>query len=265
MSFTVSFAEMLGYPQSEWQQGEFDAERRVFVAWSDRVQFLLELDTWENAQYPYSDGPANAFVRHVRIQPVGKQIATYGSYANYNYCIIQIFHSTRGPQWDHTLGVILEEQIHPAGQYQTVSTRKLKWSSDSKWVEQPDAPRSDWTLYEYTLHYQRLLYVPNWVNIATNVVNAYPFFTKTLYTAAGMKLAFPAETLRYCGSSVSCTWSLGKVARYDVLARFLYKDSGWNKFWRPNGVDSDTGGAWEQMKLETGETYKPYKPIVFPF
>lgn len=252
MAFSVSFAEMYGYPKSQWDEGEFDAERRVLVNWNDRVKFLTELDAYPNFLYPYSDGPEGATARRAKVVPFGASTAAESSsYADYDYALIQIFHTTRGPQWDTTLGVHITERLYPAGQYKMVSRTNLRWE-DGEEVEAGDEPRLDDTLYEYEVKYQRLLSVPTWVLTRPGVCNS------NAVTGKVIRIEFAAQTLKYTGCTISVTWSLGRVKRYDVSANFLFKASTWNKFWRPDGGAS---GAWEIMKIAGGGQYIQHTPV----
>lgn len=256
MAFSVSYAEMHGYPRSEWDQGEFDAERRVLVAWSDRVTFLNELDVYPNFLYPYADGPAGATAKKAKIFPFGASTAASGSsLASYQYALIQIFHTTRGPQWDTTLGVHIQERITPAAQYYMASRRKLRWYNDNAELSPNDEPRLDDTLYEYTVKYSRLLSVPAWVLTRPGVCNSNSVTCQTI------PITFVPYTLRYTGATISVSWSLGLTKRYDVSASFLFKSSGWNTFWRPDGGTAGTGG-WEKLKTQAGNEYIQHQPVV---
>ena len=252
MAFTVTYREMYGYPRSGWADGEFDAERRIFCAWSDRVTYITELDAYPNCQYPYSDGPANALVRRVKINPFGKSTGS-GSTAAYEWCIIQVWHSTRGPVWDTALGVFISEKVFPAFQYKMVDPSNLRWDDDSATVNDDDAPRLDDCLYEYLVTYSRLSALPAWVLTRPGICNS------NVVTGKTVPLSWPIGTLKYNGCSINSTYSLGTTLKYDVTAKFLFKASGWNTFWRPDGGVGGAGG-YEAMKTADGTTYVQHTP-----
>jgi len=253
MAYSVSFAEMHGYPVSKWESGEFDAERRVLVAWGDRVTFLEETDSYPNCCYPYGDGPSSALAYKAVVHPFSGMDGSSG-FATYEFALIQIFYSTRGPVWDTDLSVLMLEEMRQASQYGIVSKKNLKWASDGAELGPNDEPRLDSPLYEYTISFSRLLALPAWVLTRPGIVNA------GVVSGKQINLAFPAQTLRYTGCDISCVWSMARVARFNVTARYLVKLSGWNKFWRTDGGPNGTGG-WESLKTTSGNDYIQYEPV----
>lgn len=245
MAFSVDYEELDGYPRSAWDEGHFDAERRVLVAWEDRVTFLTELDQYANLQYPYDDGPSEALVKRVKIFPFDCP-QNEGSLAEYNWSVIQILHSTRGPKWSTGLGAYIHETFRPGSQYLGVDGGNLRWSSDDAKVEPGDHPTLDYTLGEYTVTFYRLLTVPAWVLTRPGVCNS------NVVAAKILPLSFAAQTLKYNGCTIDAEWSLGKLLRYTVSAKYLFKASKWNYYWRP---DASGGGNWEQMETVDGDTY----------
>lgn len=261
MAFTVTYTEMDGWPRGGWQAGEFDAERMIRVAWTDRAQFLAELDTYPNNQYPYADGPADAIVRRVKTIPFGASTAASGSsLASYEYALIQVWHSTRGPVWNTLLSCLVQENLFPAPQLKFVSRQNLRWKSDNKEVLASDEPQLDDTLYEYVVSFSRLLTLPAWVLTRPGVCNSNSVAILLNPTLGTWALTMQPETLKYNGCEISGKWSLGLVARWNVTASFLFKGSKWNWYWRPDGGPLQQGG-WEQMVTKTGADYIQHTPV----
>lgn len=256
MAISVNYEELDGYPRSTWESGDFDAERRVLVAWSDRVQFLVELDTYPNNLYPYSDGPAEAIVRRAKIVPFDAPGEPQDVLATYQWAIIQIIHSTRGPEYLPGLNIQVRERYFPAYSYQTVSRAGHHWQPDGKPVQANDEPRRENVLSEYHCELINLLSLPGWVLTRKGVINTMPVQPLILGTPP-----FAPYTLKYEGCTIEGKWSLGKLRRYDVLARYTHNPNLWNHFWRPDGGDDGTGG-FEKQTNKKGNEYiqEPLEP-----
>lgn len=251
MSFTVSFSEMHGYPKSEWNAGEFESERRVLVAWDDRVTFLSELDTYPNFLYPYSDGPSGATARRARILPFGKSTAAAGSsYADYEYALVQIFHTTRGPSYDPNYGYIVE-RLMVGGRAFAVDPTNLRWASDNSDIALNDSPVLELGELEYRVSFHQQISLPSWILSRPGLCNS------NVFPTAGLGIAFGAQTLKYMGSDVTATYSMSRLPRYDIYATFKYKPSGWNTYWRPDL----NGGGWDTIKTADGDDYIQHTPV----
>lgn len=258
MAITTDHWELHGWPRSTWENGVFDGERKLLVPWGDRATFLGELDTYPNNQWPYADGPSGAYARKARITPFSGAPASPSSLASYDWSVIQVWYSTDGPQWDSSLGAMIQENLYPASQYSVVSRAKLKWKSDGRALSANDEPRLDDTLYEYVVRLSGISHLPSWVTTYPGVCNSNVVSTKILQTSAGF-IGFPVETLKYNGCVAEATYAMGTTAKYEVVAKFLYKKSGWNKFWRPDG---GTGaGGWETLQTAEGDDYVQHTPV----
>lgn len=251
MAFTVSYAEMHGYPRSEWNAGEFEAERRVLVAWDDRFNFLVELNAYPNFLYPYSEGPAEATAQRAKIFPFGKSTAGAGSsLADYEYALIQIFHTTRGPSYNPNYGFIIE-RLSRAGAAIAVDPTNLRWASDSEQVLPNDAPVFDRIDLEYHVSFRQQISLPSWILSRPGLCNSNAFPT------AGLGIVFAAQTLKYMGADVTAKYAMSRLPRYDIDATFKYKPSGWNTYWRPDL----NGGEWDTIKTAGGDNYIQHTPV----
>ena len=213
----VSYEELDGWPRSTWDQGDFDGERRMLCAWSDRVALLNELDAnpfWPTSNYP--EGPADALIRSARIFPFARMLGN--TYAEYEWCVILARYSTRGPQWDAINKLYIEETLDPSGMSFSVDSENLRWVSDEEPVLANDAPTNHDYLVEYQVSFHFLTSLPTWILSRPGLVNANTFGT------AGLGfVSFAPGTLKYMGSAVRGTYSLAKLPRYTVTAKFSYK------------------------------------------
>lgn len=248
----VSYEELDGWPQSYWDRGDFYGERRLLCAWSDRVSLLNELDAdfqWPTSLYP--EGPSAALARTARVIPFGRMPLTSSqNYAEYEWAIIQVHYSTKGPKWDAINKLFIEETMDPAFMSFSVDNANLRWKNDDKRVEPNDAPVNHDCLLEYQIAFHFLTSLPTWILARPGLCNSNTFIT------AGLGISFAPYTIKYMGSSIRGTYSLAKLPRYHVTAKFLFKWSEWNKFWR-----HDTA-AWEYMVNKDGDDYIQHTPVV---
>lgn len=244
MAFTVSFAEVHGWPRAKWEAGQFTAERRVQVYWEDQYQFLAELNQYPNYLYPYSNGPADATARAIEILPMGKSTAS-GSYASYQWAIMRIIHTTKGPRYSQLQKWSLNEQLVPSYQTSAVDTTGMTWTSGGVAVAANEAPWLDAVEYDYIVTVAEAPRVPPFVMASPNIINWDAVPTSFL------GVTFPPRTLRYCGADVRVSYSMGTTAKYTTVLRYKYKHSEWNKYWRAKTQ------AWETMSIN-GSVYYQY-------
>jgi hypothetical protein len=254
----VTQAEMHGWPRGKWTQGEFDGTRRIMCFWTDAAALLAELDTdpfWPDVAYPF--GPKDALIRQAEVVPFGKSTAEAGSTtASYQYAIVNCLYSTRGPKWDAINNMYVEEVLDPAFHSFAVDPTNLRWDSDNKQVMPNDAPIDHDVLYEYRVYFHNLTSLPAWVLSRPGLCNSNSFPT------ARLGIVFAPETLKYMGCTIHGRYSLAKLPRYDLVARFTHKWSEWNKFWRPDKVgNSGYAGTWEKIKTKAGDEYKQHPPV----
>jgi hypothetical protein len=79
-----------------------------------------------------------------------------------------------------------------------------------------------------------------------------------LYTSPLLGIGFAAERLLYTTPTISAEVTLGKLTRYHVTTRCLYRPVSWNYQWRA------ATHQWEAVYLSDGTTpYKQYTPVTF--
>lgn len=241
----VTSWEMYGWPRGRWDRGSFDGERRIMCAWDSVLALMQELDAspnWPWAQYPW--GAADALIKMAEVIPFGASTAAAGSaYADYEWALVVARYTTKGPTY--TNNQYIEETLDPAWLSCSVDETKLRWS-DGALVDPNDAPDLHDALVEYQRRFYYMTSLPAWILVKPGGCNAN---TVTTYLMPG--IAFAPETLKYQGASVQVSYKLGHVKTFNVTAKFTYKWSGWNNYWRP-GSD---GGAWEPIYTVGGDQY----------
>lgn len=253
----ATYWEMHGWPRGRWERGAFDGERRLMCAWSDILLTMAELDAnlfWPYAANQYPWGAADALIYSADVIPFGKSTATGGDtqkYNSYEWAMIVCKYTTRGPKYYPGKGYV-EETLDPAFQSYTVDSKNLRWKSDDKQVEPNDAPTAHDALLEYQVAFTHLETLPAWILTYPGGVNA------STVTTLGFGISFPAQTLKYMGCALKGTYSLGWQRRYTLVAKFVYKWSGWNTFWRH---DSTSTNKWEAIKVKGDGDYIQHQPI----
>lgn len=289
MAFSVDFYELHGYPKGRWDRGEFDGIRRIFCEWDDLLTLLTELDA--DPVWPYSFGPINAYVRRMDIEPFCRQTNDPGErYADYEYAICTIYHSTRGPTW-YNETTWVEEEMFPAQSVQKIQFQQLRWDPPNRlnnqvnenlveWEETPTKVHGEY-IYRATFH--RLTALPAWVLTRPGTVNINPFVTMIL------GITFVPDCLRYDGATINRKYTLGKLPYYDVTANFRVhsfntsapgtllgvQQGGWNLHWNIRYTDATPGSGWAVLMREpalpagggghafvAGDRYWNYPPII---
>lgn len=234
MAFTVEFEEVEGYPRSRWTRGIFLGTRRLRCAWADRVSLLTELDLDANLPWPYPDGPDDALLFQMSLDPLGKQTGAAGLIAAYDHAIVTCWYANDGPRLYGTMGAVTE-QIVGGGQTAKLPSAGLHWATPTGVIVEPnEAPAL--TVYEfvYQVTFHRQKAVPSWVRLRTRRVNPVPYSTFLL------GYVFPAQTMLYQPAYITVTASVGRLTTYEVTVRYRIHPSwadvqqyvGWNTWWR---------------------------------
>jgi hypothetical protein len=254
----VAFAEMHGYPKSRWEHGEFTSERLLMCYWADRVDVLFWLDA--NFFYPYADGPQEALIRGVHIEPFGVSTASEGSsYAAYEWCLLRVIHSTKGSKWNAYNMVRMEETIYPSASLLSVPLDNLRWASDEEPLPEGMRLGYDEHRMDYVVKFERLKMLPSWILTWPGTVNA------NLLISPTYGLYFQPGVVKYMGAvcrrvqNFSPYGGIGSVPTFDVTAMFQIKPSGWNKYWRADTM------TWDDIETTDGTPYIQYPTINMNF
>ena len=232
---TVAYAEMQGFPIGKWKGGYFDGRRQLKVAWLEAAALLNAL---ENTSWPYSDGPNSCTPSEATIRPFpGCQQRGSGSLASYEYALVDVLYTTRGPRWINNQKVT--EEINPFAKALPVRPEgKLFWN-DGTAVTNNVILRENGLQYDIT--FNDLTSMPSAVTDYCGYANS------NTVTSLTLGRSFAPETLLYVGPKVTAVYSWGHLPRYNVKYSFHYWPYGHNKVFRP-------GVGYEYIYNGTSET-----------
>ena len=226
MGTPVTYAEMQGFPQGRWNNGEFDGHRRLKVAWASAAELLSQL---EGTTWPYSTGPNNCYGWRADIKPFpGCQQGGSGSEASYDWALVDIYYTTRGPTHVSHLGGYVKETLSPYTRTSRVNHSGLYWSTATA-IAANEAPTATWHGSKYQITYSNLTIPPaNFLNYS-GCVNSNTVASYTL------SMSFLPQTLLYAGTVTSVNYGWGQSPRWSASHRFEYWPPGHNTFYRQGG------------------------------
>lgn len=250
MAFTIDHHEMFGYPRARWVEGHFVGRRQIMVKnWSERWEFLKELNQAVNLPYPYSDGPTDALARAAAVKGFGwvarDQDGPFPRLALYEKAVVTVDYSTRGPVL--IAGQLVSERIEHSTTHKAFDTSGLRWeSADSDIrVNVGEVTRFDAGL-DYVLRYHQTLGMPLWLFITPGTVNSNTVGCLTL------PFSFAPYTVRYRGCVIERSAGLGMLPAFDIIVRCSIAPGTWRKFWRPQT------GQYETIYIAGGGEYRNY-------
>lgn len=250
----VTYAEMQGYPTGRWADGDFYGKRRLKVAWSDASALLEEL---ENTSWPYADGPNLCTPWQAIIKPFPHvRMDGTNSIASYDWAMIDVDYTTKGPVWNDTLSISVYETTSPYTRVHKIKAdSKLYWDATCE-TGIDYSPICEWHGLKYKLTFSGLDSAPTPALDYIRYVNSNDVGTYTL------GLSFPAETLMFAGATVDSKFNWGKLARYSVTYNFIYWPAGHNKMFRPGSGFVD---VYYKNANGDGVLYEPYGKTLFSF
>jgi hypothetical protein len=246
----VEYAEMQGFPIGRWQNGYFDGQRRLKVAWNQSSALLNEL---EGTSWPYSDGDnyCTPYRADIRPMPNCRQRGS-DSIASYDYAIIDMYYTTRGPRWQPLQSQYIEERISSCTKSFKVNTKDaLEWADGTE-IASGDAPTIMEHGLRYDITYDKVTSMPSQVMSFVGYVNNNSVYSPTL----GM--TFAADTLMYVGADVASHYSWGKLPRFKITYKFDYWPYGHHMKFR-------SGKGYEVMYDTDGNIFYPYLRTAFSF
>jgi len=244
---------MQGYPQGRWQDGEFDGRRQLKVAWSSAASLIASL---ENTSWPYDDGPNACTPRRADIKPFpGCRQRGSGSVASYDYALVDMYYTTRGPKLHATLQQYITEDISSFSKVFRINAGALYWG-DGVQVSQNDSPMVQNHGLRWDISYNRLTSIPSYCLGYVGYVNS------NAVTSPTLGRVFAAGTLLYKGAKIRANYSWGKLARYSVTYSFYYWPYGHNKVFR-----SGSSSLYEYIYSDAAATtlFSPYPATTFYF
>jgi len=254
----VDYYEVNGFPQSNWQNGKFEAVRRVRTAWADRTNFILWIDTYPNNMYPYDEGPPDAWVSSISTVPVARQ-----GKENYNprsgspgdprtyiieratYLEAEITIRYNTETIGYLGGIKVAEWIRPDTEMYKRDYSIFQWSGGTL-LREGESPTHTLYTFQYVVKYLNIMAFPDWVQSNIGTCNTNTFWTYGLWSS------FPPQTLLYQPPTIEATLTTGNVRTYNLTCYYRYRPWSWNYHWR-----QDTQ-AWEPVYLLDGTQYIQY-------
>ena len=255
MAITTTHYEMHFSPQSRWVRGEFDGWRTFMVPWNSRDEFIIEIGTYPEWTWNGAEGPSDALAYRVDIRPYPntKQKAALGSsYSTYDWALIRVAYSTRGPKF--TDGYSVEEWITPAASGKSILPGSKTWNDGETLVSTTNSHLVK-EIHGGTFHQKRsrltAVQVPS--NLYTNIGSV----NSNAVTPKLLPVGFAAGQLLYVTPYVHAefAWDSGLV--YTVEYRYKIHANNWNKHWNPETAQ------YEFVKHASGNIYYHYPVVAF--
>lgn len=246
----VNFVTLDPYPRSVWRNGAFRGESRLKCKWADRATLISEL---EGTAWPYPDGPSDALPFEAETFPWGRQLASNSQTTDYEWAIIKVVWRAGGYTPRRINNFRITESFEPTQFSSTIDFRHAlaHWTTQERRVEYGEIPA--WTQYGlmYSLTVHNVLAVPTAIYDRVGCCNSNAVASYTL------NKSFAAETLKYVPPTVKWTFTLARVATYDITYRFDFWPFGWNTHFNPR-----TAG-WEPIRDSDGNRKIFFPPVAY--
>lgn len=222
----VQYAEMQGYPIGKWSGGDFDGYRRLKVAWDSIYNLLSSL---ENTAWPYATGPSACTPISATVKPFpGCRQHGSGNKASYDWAMVDMRYTTRGPTWKKSLGYSVHETTSPFTQVKQIDPDgKLFWNNnDTNPLTTREGPIAQWHGMKFSLTFSGLRTAPSGAWDYLKYVNS------NAVTSYTLGRTFAAGTLLYKGAVIGANYAWGRMPRYSVTYEFIYWPPGHNTIFR---------------------------------
>lgn len=245
--------ELAGWPKSIWDQGDFRGERKIVCAWADRVWMLAELDSAEEARWPYDDGPSQTVTDPVAVVPYrakidplpgGAHTNATGAMAAYDKAVITVTYG----MWYQSYGGsnnFINERIEPWTENKTISGTGLFWrSSNGTPFKDTETIGRVYSGFNYITTFRNQYVLPvELLSYCGHVNNADVFAPMLGINFEAETLLFRGVTLERAAQNSAQVWHVHRV--------LSYRHYGWNKEWNPAGGEAGTGD-YEEVYTATG-------------
>lgn len=260
MAFSVDYQELAPSPNSRWRNGVFQATRMLQCAWTDRVTFLLELDTYPNNIYPHDEGPAPpyaALAQSVQIRGYD-QVSSGGTSPvkiAYDTAVLTVEYDNRGPYIIG--GQKVTERIRPSAYVKRLPAERLRWENNAgPGVDYGDAPSYPLFFATYEITFHELTSVPGNAYAYVNYVNSNPV---TCYTIGH---TFAAGTIVKRMPDVYQVTTMSGSPATNVKYMFEINPFGWNNHFRtPAALNG--ANPWQPMYVDAGGQLVLYPSVAF--
>jgi len=252
---SVSYTTMDGYPQGRWIRGDFFGTTKLKCEWHDSDNLLNEINTspWWPSEYGF--GPTSAVAYDASVEPFAVQTGT-GATSDYNYALVTVKYTTRGPEWVAGHGSITET-FSAAAMALPVAEDVLYWADGTPLnpneIENPVLYVQEWRIKWDQIADPVPVY---WAAvIGSSLVGCTNSNQVWAFTSSQ---SFAAGTLRFIPPTIQTTFGIGTAARKTVTLTLQYHPYGWNYFW-----NTKLGGFYAVYSA-AGIRYTPYTPSTFP-
>jgi len=252
----ITFYEMDGYPQEEWDHQGFSAVRKLIVSWEYAAALRLALMGHPGQVYPYLPS-MQARVNGVGLQPFGKsqQHTFYQDMTWYDWALLTVRYGTprledkqpypesvdpvkhRNPQ------AAISESLQPTAEALKLDHTLFYWSVGGDALKPDEAPVRVVQRMSYSLTRHNLLTVPMEAYTSIGKCNS-DVVTPILMSS----LSFAVNTLLFQPPRINLSADEFGKPQFDVTYGFAYKEEGWRKYWRPDSK------AYEQIKLVSDDS-----------
>lgn len=263
-----AYYEEAGWPKSAWNNGQFEATRRLICDWEDRLWLIDWLGRFPNGIYPYTEGPLDppAIVVYAGIEGMGEQGSETQIYgpgdppgrtgsdllATYPKAKVTAKYTTEGPRLQPG-GTLLSEWLRPTAQTHALSHASFSWD-DAAGTRVREGERPYFTRYgfEHVVRLHQVIAVPPWVTAYVGTCNLNPV------AGAVIPITYAPQTLIYQPPTIQTSIDLGRgLPTFDITVHFKFKPTGWNTFPR------ESTGQDEPMYVTGGSQYIRYPPVIY--
>lgn len=255
-AINVDYVELQGSPTETLGGGGYQAQRRLKVAWTDRLLLAQQLLGHQNLTtlvfYLPDTMPGNpsAYCHHVSIAPFTGDVVNAsstdsraGTYAfaelTADYQIDPLHRTGSGSEvFSETLEISKEALTLPTlGLYfDAAMTQRLPDGANPSLL----LPMATWV---YTRH--RVRTIPQASVDCIGLVN------QGAMTPSTLGLTFESETLLFEDLSLQRVYTTAGTLGWDVTHRFVHRPNGWNNFYNP------ATGTFDPI-YNAGGLYKPF-------
>ena len=217
---TVACAEVPGTAHEEYTRDGPTARVILDCAWNQRHllldDLLLNQRAWPHAAYTQVPTVARVGIEGEGINSVVNQCFVYSR-------------ARVAVEYDTISTSLVSEELIPTVTYQTEDYRQFLWgASDAAGVPLLENQAPGRPLYGMKL--RRTLF--NLPSIPAQVLTLVGKSNNADYVSSFLGLTFAEETLAFVPPSIRRTLSTGGGTGWNLVLNFMYKEDGWNRWWR---------------------------------
>lgn len=214
-------------------------------AWASRHALVADI-VGNRRAWPHSGYGVVPLAQSAAVKPDGAAYIEVGQACSYSDALVTINYGTK--QLD-----LVAESLEPQVEFRTLDYRQFRWGAgDGDPLIEAEAPGKlirglslVRTHYHLSSIHASILTLPGSCNDAA-------------YASTLLGLTFDEETLLFAPGPMNRTITTAGSKGWNVQLKFMFKASGWNKFWRAKTED------WEEIyQVGEADAYKNYPPDDF--